>query len=143
MSNENLEIRVAKVKKLKSKLLTEIHDVLDEYKLKLASDITDDDFEVYVKESFALMALQQYLESSNSFMTWEVKYHDFVIYNVTDKCLDIWLDTSYPFIDTYLKIAKKVNYNMVKILHDEDFAREILTASGHAQTIHPVTIKLD
>lgn len=143
MSNENLEIRVAKVKKLKSKLLTDIKNALEAYKLKMISGATEDDFAVCVKESFALMALQQYLEQSESFMTWEVKFHDFVTYNVSDKCLNVWLDVSYPFIDTYLKIVKKVNYDVFQILHDECLAREMLRASGHAQTILPIAINID
>ena len=67
------------------------------------------------------MELKQYLESDYCFMRYEAKYNDkdIVIYMVSDKDLDIWLQKDYSFVENYLLKAEEVGYNIFSILNDK------------------------
>lgn len=71
ISDEN--IRQEKVNKLKEKILTEIKERINFCKKNIQSNISDDNFEHYTKEVFALLNLREYIKSKYCFMDSEIK----------------------------------------------------------------------
>ena len=63
-----------------------------------------EDFELFIKESFAMLYLKQYVEKEYSFMSFEAKYYneDIVIYMVSDRELEVWLQDDYSFLYHFL-----------------------------------------
>lgn len=116
-------IRREKVQKLKEKIMSEIEKRIGNYRKVLRTNIQDDDFEYYIRESFVLLELKQYLESDCCFMEYEAKYSDkdIVIYAVSDKDLSIWLQEDYSFVSNYLIKAEEDGYNVFPILNDRYF----------------------
>ena len=56
-------------------------------------------------------------------MGYEAKYNDkdIVIYMVSDRNLDIWLQKDYSFVENYLLKAEEAGYNIFSILNDKYF----------------------
>lgn len=116
-------VRRKKIRKLKEKIILEIEKRISNYKKGLQSNIEDELFNCYIKEYFVLLELKQYLESDYCFMGYEAKYNDkdIVIYMVSDKDLDIWLQNDYSFVENYLLKAEEAGYNIFSILNDKYF----------------------
>lgn len=116
-------VRREKIRKLKEKIILEIEKRISNYKKGLQSKIEDELFNYYIKECFVLLELKQYLESDYCFMRYEAKYNDkdIVIYMVSDKDLDIWLQKDYSFVENYLLKAEEAEYNIFSILNDKYF----------------------
>lgn len=116
-------VRRKKIRKLKEKIILEIEKRISNYKKGLQSNIEDELFNCYIKEYFVLLELKQYLESDYCFMGYEAKYNDkdIVIYMVSDKDLDIWLQKDYSFVENYLLKAEEAGYNIFSILNDKYF----------------------
>lgn len=121
ISDEN--IRQEKVNKLKGKILTEIKERIIYCKKNMQLNISDNNFEHYTKEVFALLNLREYIKSKYCFMDFEIKYEkeDFVIYMVQDEDLDIWLQDDYHFTINFLIKAEECGYNIFQFLNDEYF----------------------
>ena len=66
ISNE--KERVDKVKKVKEKILSEIKNEMVVYKDQMQHAITDEGFEYFVRNGFALLGLKKFLENEDSFM---------------------------------------------------------------------------
>lgn len=115
--------RVDKVKKVKEKILSEIKNEMIVYKDQMQHAITDEDFEYFVRNSFALLELKKFLENEDSFMRYEIKLpaKDIVIYMVSDKNLSIWLEDDYSFIHNFLDKVEKNEYNVFPLLNDRFF----------------------
>ena len=115
--------RVDKVKKVKEKILSEIKNEMIVYKNQMQHAITDEDFEYFVRNSFALLELKKFLENEDSFMRYEIKLpaKDIVIYMVSDKNLSIWLEDDYSFIHNFLDKVEKNEYNVFPLLNDRFF----------------------
>lgn len=116
-------VRREKIRKLKEKIILEIEKRISNYKKGLQSNIEDELFNYYIKEFFVLLELKQYLESDYCFMGYEAKYNDkdIVIYMVSDRNLDIWLQKDYSFVENYLLKAEEAGYNIFSILNDKYF----------------------
>ena len=116
-------VRREKIRKLKEKIILEIEKRISNYKKGLQSNIEDELFNYYIKEFFVLLELKQYLESDQCFMGYEAKYNDkdIVIYMVSDRNLDIWLQEDYSFVENYLLKAEEAGYNIFSILNDKYF----------------------
>lgn len=116
-------VRREKIRKLKEKIILEIEKRISNYKKGLQSNIEDELFNYYIKEFFVLLELKQYLESDYCFMGYEAKYNDkdIVIYMVSDRNLDIWLQEDYSFVENYLLKAEEAGYNIFSILNDKYF----------------------
>ena len=112
--------RVDKVKKVKEKILSEIKNEMIVYKDQMQHAITDENFEYFVRNSFALLELKKFLENEDSFMRYEIKLpaKDIVIYMVSDKNLSIWLEDDYSFIHNFLDKVEKNEYNVFPLLND-------------------------
>lgn len=121
ISNE--KERVDKVKKVKEKILSEIKNEMVVYKDQMQHAITDEGFEYFVRNGFALLGLKKFLENEDSFMRYEIKLpaKDIVIYMVSDKNLSIWLEDDYSFICNFLDKVEKNEYNVFPLLNDRFF----------------------
>lgn len=82
ISNE--KERIDKVKRVKEKILSEIENEMAAYKEQMQHATTDEDFEHFVRNSFALLELKKFLENEDSFMHYEIKIptKDIVIYGI-------------------------------------------------------------
>lgn len=116
-------IRIEKVKRLKQKILSEIDDILNKYRNGLSENLNDRGFEFYVRRSFALLELKKYVETEYSFMSYEVKDYknDIVVYIVSDKDLNVWLQEDYSFAISFLTEAENIDYNVFQLLNDKYF----------------------
>lgn len=116
-------IRIEKVKKLKRKILSEINAMLNKYRNVTSKIPTDKGYEICIKQSFALLKLKEYIEDEHSFMNYETKDYnnDIIVYTVSDKNLNIWLQEDYPFTINFLMKAKNVDYNVFQLLDDGYF----------------------
>lgn len=114
-------IRIEKVKKLKRKILSEIDDLLSKYRNGLSENLSDRGFEFFVRRSFALLELKKYVETEYSFMSYEVKDYknDIVVYIVSDKDLNVWLQEDYSFAISFLIQAEDVDYDVFQLLNDK------------------------
>lgn len=114
-------IRIKKVKKLKRKILSEIDDLLSKYRNGLSENLSDRGFEFFVRRSFALLELKKYVETEYSFMSYEVKDYknDIVVYIVSDKDLNVWLQEDYSFAISFLIQEEDVDYNVFQLLNDK------------------------
>lgn len=119
----NKKERVDKVKKVKEKILSEIENEMAAYKEQMQHAITDEDFEYFVRNSFALLELKKFLENEDPFMHYEIKIpaKDIVIYMVSNKNLSIWLEDDYSFIHNFLDKVEKNEYNVFPLLNDRFF----------------------
>ena len=116
-------IRIEKVKKLNRKILSEIDDLLRKYRNGLSKNLNDIGFEFCVRRSFALLELKKYVENEYSFMSYEAKDYnnDIVVYTISDKDLNIWLQEDYSFVIRFLVEAEGVDYDVSQLLNDKYF----------------------
>ena len=118
-------IRKDKVKRLKTKILTEIDEefklLQDETKTYLSSD---EFFNHLIKKSFALLNLKEYIEIEDTFMFYEAEYpdDDVIVYTVSDKNLEIWLQEDYSFVFNFLFKAEEYNFDVFPLLNERYFA---------------------
>ena len=117
------KIRREKVNKLKRKILSEINSRISYIKAHMITDTNNKYFDLFIKTSYALLRLKEYIEDDNCFMEYVAKYHneDIVIYIVSDKNLNIWMSDDYSFISIYLLNAEDIDYNVDFILTDQYF----------------------
>lgn len=116
-------IRIEKVKKLKRKILSEINVRLNKYRNMTSKIPNDKGYEICIKQSFALLKLKEYIEDEYSFMDYQCRdsSRDIVIYTISDKDLNIWLQEDYSFTINFLIKAESVDYDIFQLLNDEYF----------------------
>lgn len=116
-------IRIEKVKKLKLKILSEINVRLNKYRNMTSKIPNDKGYEICIKQSFALLKLKEYIEDKYSFMDYQCRdsSRDIVIYTISDKDLNIWLQEDYSFTINFLIKAESVDYDIFQLLNDEYF----------------------
>ena len=118
----DIPIREDKVKRLKTKILTEIEKELEIIKMEMNEYLSNDDvFDYFVKRSFALLYLKQYIEKEYTFMSYEYQDKDIIIYMVSDKYLEIWLQEDYSFVFNFLFEAEENGFNIFPLLTDHYF----------------------
>ena len=120
----NIPIREDKVKRLKAKILTEIEEELSVIKTEMNEYLSNDDvFDYIVKRSFALLHLKQYIEREHTFMSYEAQYpdNDIIVYMVSDKYLEIWLQEDYSFVFNFLFEVEENGFNIFPLLTDHYF----------------------
>lgn len=117
------KIRREKVNKLKRKILSEINSRISYIKAHMITDTNNKYFDLFIKTSYALLRLKEYIEDDNCFMEYVAKYpnEDIVVYIVSDKNLNIWMQDDYSFIPIYLLKAEDIDYNVDSILTDKYF----------------------
>lgn len=116
-------IRKEKVKRLKEKILAEIEKEFENKKKRMSIYEDYEDFDFFIKESFAMLYLKQYVEEEYAFMSYEAKYYneDIVIYMVSDRELEVWLQDDYSFLYSFLYEAERHDYNVFPMLNDKYF----------------------
>lgn len=116
--------RIEKVKKVKDKILAEIDTQLEKYKNVISEQgIPNDSYEFYVKESFALLVLRDFLSKEYCFLSYtrEYKEKDIILYVVSDEDLSIWLQDNYSFVTNYLIKAEEADYCVFPFMSDNYF----------------------
>lgn len=116
-------IRIAKVKKLKQKILSEINVSLNRYRNMISKNPNDKSCEFCIKQSFVLLKLKEYIEDKYSFMDYQYRDagRDIVIYTISDQNLNIWSQEDYSFITRFLVEAENVDYDVSRLLDDRYF----------------------
>ena len=127
-----IPIREVKIKKLKEKILEEI----DKYLVRNRTDMKDylvdnedviEDWDFMVTQEFSLLRLKEYIENDNTFWSFEARYNDkdIIIYKVSDRTLNIWLQEDYNFVSNFLyKIEFEGFSDVYEILNDRYFGYE-------------------
>ena len=127
-----IPIREEKIIKLKEKILAEI----DRYFVRNRRDIIDyltcdkdviDNWNLLVTQEFSLLRLKEYIENCNTFCSFEARYNDkdIIIYQVSDRKLNIWLQEDYNFVSNFLyKIEFEGFSDVYEILNDRYFGYE-------------------
>lgn len=124
----DIEKRQILVNKLKNKINKEIkikrknHNELYKY-----NDDKDYVVNQIIKEEFAMIKLQEYLDYEHSFMNYTVKYYDkdVIIYCIDISLINIWLQDTFNFVNNYLDKAADNNYNdILSILNDKYLGNE-------------------
>ena len=119
----DIENRQILVNKLKNKINKEInikrknHNELYKY-----NDDKDYVINQIIKEEFAMIKLQEYLDYEYSFMDYTAKYYDkdIIIYYIDIDLINIWLQDTFNFANNYLDKATEHNYNnILSILNDK------------------------
>ena len=121
--------RRIKVSKLKKKILEEIKKELDIYKRVIGETNSDDVFFDLVRRGFVLLELQRYIENKSTFMRQyaNFEYDDIVIYIVSEKSLNIFLQDDYHFVFKFLLNAEENGWNVFKMLDDQYFEHEFIS----------------
>ena len=119
----DIENRQILVNKLKNKINKEIninrknHNELYKY-----NDDKDYVINQIIKEEFAMIKLQEYLDYEYSFMDYTAKYYDkdIIIYYIDIDLINIWLQDTFNFVNNYLDKVDENNYNnILSILNDK------------------------
>lgn len=123
------EIRNAKVEKVKQKILKEI----EEYSTKVLKrgiqnylkekNADEELWNSLIMEEHALLKLKEYIQNPNCFQEI-IDIHpelDVIIYYVTDKTLDIWLQEDFNFTFRFLNTLENMEVPDVFVLLDDDF----------------------
>ena len=120
------EIRREKVNKLKEKILFEIGIKLSHIKKRIVKHTDDNYFDFYIKTGYALLKLKEYIKNDNSFMSYVAKYNDenIIIYVISDKNLDIWMQKDYSFVQRFLLEVEESGYIIDAMLTDEYFGSD-------------------
>lgn len=121
----NMQNREDKVKRVKTKILSEIEKEFNKTKeeMKWCLEDNDDDFDFLVKRVFALLNLKEYIEDDCSFMAYTYKNPamDIIIYYVSDEQLSIWLQDNYSFVFNFLHQAHECEYDVFPLLNENYF----------------------
>lgn len=124
----DIENRQILVNKLKNKINEEInikrknHNELYKYNDDKAYVVNQ-----IIKEEFAMIKLQEYLDYEHSFMDYTIKYYDkdVIIYCIDISLINIWLQDTFNFVNNYLDKAADNNYNdILSILNDKYLGNE-------------------
>ena len=127
-----IPIREEKIKKLKEKILAEIDKYLLRNRRYMKVYLTDnedviEDWDFMITQEFSLLRLKEYIENGNTFWSIEVRYEeeDIIVYQVSDRELNIWLQEDYNFVSNFLcKIEFEGFSGVYKILDDRYFGYE-------------------
>lgn len=114
-------IRAEKIKRLKAKILAEIEEEHELLKLGMSED--SEHFDEYVECYYQLTQLKNYIASEHAFWTYEAMYedNDCVIYQITDKTLDIWLQDDYNFVHSFIVKIYGNPWALFEMLNDRYF----------------------
>lgn len=120
--------RAEKVAKVKAKIFKEIEQCLkkniQDFQYCLKQKETDKEYLDYlVQESFALIQLREYIEKEERFFIHRDRYPalDTIVYYVSDKTLNIWLQEDYNFALRFLVEFENLEIPDVFIMLDENF----------------------
>lgn len=124
-----IPIREEKIRKLKEKIFSEIENysmrMKERMKLYFINNEEDsDEWNFMITEEFALLRLKEFVESKGAFQSFEARYEDkdIIIYQVSDKTLNIWLQDDYDFTLSFLcKVEHEGYCDVYEILNNRYF----------------------
>lgn len=122
-----IPIREEKVKRLKEKILKEIEIEIERCKnglIYLLTEKMDDETFEYITETLhQLYKLRDYVNWERSFMCDIKKYYDqdIIIYNVSIKLINLWLEDDFDFVNTFLFNIEYDCLTVEHILNDKYF----------------------
>lgn len=127
-----IPIREEKIRKLKEKILKEIDKYLERNRKDMKVYLVDDENEIedwnfMVTQEFSLLRLKDYIEDGKTFWSFEARYNDkdIIIYQVSDRKLNIWLQEDYNFTSNFLcKIEFEGFCDVFELLNDRYFGYE-------------------
>ena len=124
--------RLDKVKKVKSKILSEIDELVSDYKgeLKQCLSSNSEGYEVSLKSIFVLLNLKEYINQEGTFLSCEYKNPDIdtIYYTVADRYLNVWLNKEYHFARLFVLKTEEVGYNVFSFLNEWYFGHEFTDA---------------
>lgn len=114
-------IREEKVKRLKSKILAEIEE--EQAYLKFAMSEYEDHFDEFLEQYYQLMQLKNYIMAEHSFWNYEASSEkdDYIVYQITEKTLDIWLQDDYNFARAFMLRVYDNPWELFDMLNDRYF----------------------
>lgn len=118
--------RVEKVQRLKKRILSELEQKQNNVKTLLQRDLSAEDYVFTINDAFALVKLKEFLQEDTSFMRVIAanQDQDIIIYNVSDKDLNVWLQDGYSFVGKFLMQAAERGYDIFSMLNDQYFGTE-------------------
>lgn len=136
-----IPIREEKIRKLKEKILAEIDKYLVRNRRDMKIYLIDNEdvieyWDFMITQEFSLLRLKEYIENDNTFWLFEERYNDkdIIIYQVSDRKLNIWLQEDYNFVSHFLyKIEFEGFSDVYKILNDRYFGYEFTSIFDEIQ----------
>ena len=127
-----IPIREEKIKKLKEKILADIDKHLARNQRDMKVYLTDnedaiEDWDFMVTQEFTLLRLKDFIKNKYTFWSTEARYEtkDIIIYKISDRDLNIWLQDDYYFVDSFLSKIELDGYcDVYQILNDRYFGYE-------------------
>lgn len=114
-------IREEKIKRLKEKILVEIEEEYERLRFWMSED--SEHFDNYVEQYYQLAQLKNYITAEHTFWNYEAMYEkdDYVVYQVSEKTLDIWLQDDYNFVIAFMIEVQDRPWALFKMLNDRYF----------------------
>ena len=114
-------IREEKIKRLKEKILAEIEEEHERLRFWMSEDSKH--FDDYVEQYYQLAQLKNYIASEHTLWCYEVmdEKEDYVVYQVTERDLDIWLQDDYNFAMSFMVRICDSPWALFDVLNDGYF----------------------
>lgn len=114
-------IREEKIKRLKEKILAEIEEEYERLRFWMSED--SEHFDDYVEQYYQLAQLKNYITSEYALWCYEAMYEkdDYVVYQVSEKTLDIWLQDDYNFVIAFMIEVQDRPWALFEMLNDRYF----------------------
>ena len=121
-------IREEKIKRLKEKILKEIEEELERGKRDLTYDLTNGIEDEYEFER--TISIMHYLYKLREFVNWEHSFntvygvypqHGTIVYAVSMREIDIWLQEKYNFVSHFLFNIDKEEFRVVEEMLSDDY----------------------
>lgn len=114
-------IREEKIKRLKEKILAEIKEEHELLRFWMSKD--SENFDYYVERYYQIAQLKNYIMDEYTFWSYEAmdEEYDYVVYQVSEKTLDIWLQDDYNFAIAFMIEAQDNSWALFRMLNDRYF----------------------
>ena len=126
-----IPIREEKIRKLKEKILSEIDVHLNQNRQCMKIYLNNEEnkyskeyWELLITNEFSLLRLRDYIQDKYSFCGFIISYEkeDIIIYKISDRTLNIWLQEEYDFDSNFLyKIEDNEKCNNVFFMLNDDY----------------------
>ena len=104
-----IPIREEKIKKLKEKILADIDKHLERNRQDMKIFLTNNenimqDWDFMISQEFTLLRLKDFIKNEYTFWSIEARYEeeDIIVYQVSDRDINIWLQDDYHFVNSFL-----------------------------------------
>ena len=127
-----IPIREEKIKKLKEKILADIDKHLERNRQDMKILLTNNenimqDWDFIVTQEFTLLRLKDFIKNEYTFWSIEARYEeeDIIVYQVSDRDINIWLQDDYRFVNSFLDKMELEGYcDVYQILNYRYFGYE-------------------